>query len=357
MLAEERTLLTITELTNELAPAWDDYVRAAPGGLPLHLSGWRDVMRRTYGYDTRFLLARAGATVVGVLPLFSVPSRLTGRRLMTPPGGLCADDDWVAEALLERAWETAVAHHAKRLVLQDTRRAWPHTAGNWQTANHHVYWLVDLGDAEDALWKALDGNMRRQVRKARRSGLCAEVDRTGRLLDPFYTVFSHFTHKSGTPVFSRDFLANVIDTFPDGFNITVVWHAQTPIAGYFQLELDDTVYGMWGAALPEYLQLRPVYLAIWHMMADAIAAGYRYLDMGRSPVGSNASKYKGQWGGTAHPMYQQIRTAENNVTDTAVTQKVQSDSKFQLFMQLWPRLPLSLTRRLGPKLRWHIPFA
>lgn len=346
--------VAVRELTAPERAAWDAYVRAAPGGLPLHLSGWRDVLHATYGYETDYLMAWADDAVVGVLPLFFVPSRLTGRRAMTLPGGLCAESEDAAAALLARGWQTAVSRDARRLVLQDTRRAWP-DAG--QTHEQHVFWLCELPETADGLWRALDGNIRRQVRIARRNELRAQIDRTGDLLDPFYDVFSRFVHQAGTPVFGRDFLAHVIDVFPGGFNIVVVWQGQRPIAGYFQLEMGETVYGMWGAALPDTLSLRPVYLAIWEMLADAIEQGFAYLDMGRSPAASNASKFKGQWGGVSRPVYQQIWQPGSAEAGQSVTHQLQSDGKFHLFTQLWPRLPLGWSRRLGPWLRWHVPFA
>ena len=205
--------------------------------------------------------------------------------------------------------------------------------------------------------KQLDGNIRRQVRKARKNGLRAEVDRSGVLLAPFYEMFSRFTHLSGTPVFGRAFLENVIETFPGGFNITLVWQDDEPVAGYFQLEMGQTMSGMWGAALPDSLRLRAAYMAIWEVMRDAANNGFTCLDMGRSPAGSNASKFKGQWGGHSAPIYQLTLREKGKRSQETVTNQVQSDQRFQLFVQVWPKLPLSVTRRLGPKLRWHIPFA
>jgi hypothetical protein len=177
------------------------------------------------------------------------------------------------------------------------------------------------------------------------------------LLDEFYDLFSRFTHQAGTPVFGRAFLDNIIRTFPEGFNIALVRQQGRAVAGYFQLQMNDTVYGMWGAALPESLNLRPAYLGLWEIMCFAINRGYRFLDMGRSPADSNASKYKGQWGGTAAPVYQIIVSDRNKTQPASVTDQVQSDRRFQLFMELWPRLPFSLTQFVGPWLRRHVPFA
>lgn len=345
--------IVIDALTKQTADEWDNYVRSSVHGLPLHLAGWREVMQKTYGYETSFLMARDGEEIVGVLPLFVVPSRLTGKRAMTMPGGLCADRDDIAISLVEKGL-CLVVDDVDRLLIQDSRQKF---SNEWLTESQHVYWLVELGDSEEALWKRLDGNVRRQVRKAKRNELEVEIGRDQRLIEPFYQVFSEFTHQAGTPVFGQDFLENVAKTFPDGYNIVVVRHEDQPVAGYFQLEMGDTVYGMWGAALPQTLKLRPTYLAIWEIMRDAVNNGFVFLDMGRSPAEANASKFKGQWGGESQPIYQTVVMSNELGRSNSITGQVQSDERIQLFMQIWPRLPLSLTRFLGPKLRWHIPFA
>lgn len=369
-MTQEKYALVLSLLTNDDCERWDSYVRKSPHGLPLHLSGWRHVLHKTYGYETRYLLARDQEHIVGIMPLFLVPSFLTGKRAMTMPGGICADDEAITTRLIEQAVETGTEGGIERTLIQDSRQEPPDQFDsfgklngskpktiNRHTESSHVYWIIDLDQSEEALWKRLDGNIRRQVRKARKNGLSVEIDRSGDLLDPFYDIFSRFTHQAGTPVFSRAFLKNTINIFPNGFNIAVVWHGEQPIAGYFQLEMNKTVYGMWGAALPETQNLRPAYLALWEIMREANHSGFSYLDMGRSPAGSNASKFKGQWGGISHPVYQTIINANQQKPAQSVTNQVQSNDQFQLFMRIWPKLPLSFTRRLGPKLRWHIPFA
>ncbi|UCC54727.1 MAG: GNAT family N-acetyltransferase [Anaerolineaceae bacterium] len=344
----------VAELNGDTCEVWDAYVRSAKDGLPLHLSGWRHVLQNTYGYETRYLFAQSAHNIVGVLPLFLLPSRLTGKRAMTMPGGVCADDEQIAHSLIERGMQLACEEGVKRLLIQDSRRPF---SNRLRSESQHVYWLLDLPSTEEELWQRLAGNIRRQVRKAKRNGLEVEVGRSEKHLGPFYEMFSQFTHQAGTPVFSQTFLEHVVDTFPDGFNIAIVRHEQQAIAGYFQLEMNDSVYGMWGAALPATLRLRPAYLALWEIMRDAISNGFSHLDMGRSPAEANSSKFKGQWGGTSQPIYQISVLSDGQENAQSMTSQVQSDERFRLFMQIWPRLPFSLTRYLGPKLRWHVPFA
>ncbi|MCI0398670.1 MAG: GNAT family N-acetyltransferase [Chloroflexi bacterium] len=345
--------MVISELTEETRPAWDSYVQSSPHGLPQHLSGWRAVLRQVHGYETHYLMAWQGEQVVGVLPLFLVRSLLVGRQATTMPGGLCAGDEMVAGALLERGREIAGQARAGQLALHDTRQPW----NGLPAMTGHVYWVVDVRPGAEALWSQLDGNVRRQVRLARQHGLQVVIDRTGRLVGPFYDVLSRFTHQAGTPLFGREFLDSVVETFPGDFNIAVVYLEEQPVGAYFQLQMGRTVYGVWGATLRQYLPLRPVYLAYWEIIADTAANGYHFLDMGRSPAGSTTAHFKGQWGGQCHPIYQQVVPVHPGRAARSMAAQVQADGRFQLVRQLWPRLPFSLACYLGPKLRRHIPFA
>ena len=353
--------MLIRELADSERPLWDAYVRKADGGLPQHLSGWRPVMAEVYGYDTLYLMAvephsngTASQVVRGVLPLYVNPSALLGRSLTTLPGGLCADDAAVAEALIAHGMDLARQMRAKRFVLHDTRTSWP---GPLSTEWLHEVWIVDVQAGEEAAWKQLDRNIRRQVRMAQRNKLVAQIDRTGALLDDLYAVLSRFAHAAGTPVFGRDFLESVVEHFPHEHNIALVYLGAEPIAGYFQLEMGDANYGLWGAALHQYLDLRPVYLAYWELIADTIARGFSWLDMGRTPRDSSTSKYKGQWNGRSVPIYQQSVVLRGDRDAGSVATRAHSDSKFQVVRQLWPKLPYPVAQFLGPKLRRHVPFA
>jgi predicted N-acyltransferase len=259
----------------------------------------------------------------------------------------------VAAALIAQGQQIAQQSKSKSLTLHDTRQAWPL---DLPTSSHHVYWLMSLPREVETMWESLDSNIRRQVRIARRNGLRVTLDRTGQELAAFYEVFSRFTHHSGTPVFGRNFLKQVIATFPDDFNIAVVYQAQQPIGAYFQLQMGQTMYGVWGASLRNYLALRPAYLAHWEILSEACLRGFRYLDMGRSPTGSNAAHYKKQWGGVSYPIYQQV-TSFGEQPAEAIASRVQTNGKMQMMRRLWPKLPLSLAQYLGPKLRRHVPFS
>ena len=349
-------MIMIGQLTDDTRSGWDAYVRSAPEGLPTHLSGWKDVLRKTSGYETRYLMACVDERIVGVLPLFFVRSALAGNTAMTLPGGLCADSDDIASALVHEGQAAARLAGMRRLVVRDSRQEWP---AGLQTRSEHVHWVVDVRMGAEALWNHLDRNLRRQVRMATANGLAVEIDRSGKALAAFYDVFSRFAHEAGTPVFSRQFLENVVETFPDGFNIAVVSHEDRPIGAFFQLEMGQIMVGMWGATPHAYLELRPNYLAYWSLLEDAAQRGFHVLDMGRSPTGSNASAFKGQWGGACAPVYQQAaKLGAVGVADNSAqhVDRQHGPSGMRWVTRMWPRLPLPVASYLGPKLRRHVPF-
>ena len=107
------------------------------------------------------------------------------------------------------------------------------------------------------------------------------------------------------------------------------------------------MYGMWGAALPEAIGLRPAYLALWEIMSDAVGTVlltsiWDAVQQVRTP---QISKGSGAANRPGVPVNQSVKMAQH--ANNSVTNQVQSDQRFQLFMQLWPKLPLSVTRRLG----------
>lgn len=346
--------MIITELEERERPAWDAYVKDSAHGLPMHLSGWRDVMSKTYGYETHYLMATEGEKVVGVLPLFIVRSFLVGSSAMTMPGGLCADNAEVAQALIVRGREIARQARIKKLVIQDTRQVWP---GDLYTTTNHEYWVVDTRIDAEIVWNRLHRETRRQIRLARRNGLTVEIDRTGERMGEFHHVLSRFVHKAGAPVFGQSFLEHVIETFRGRFSIAVVYKEKRPLGAYFQLLMGNTVYGIWGATLHEYLKMGAAYLAYWEILYNTAINGYHFWDMGRSPAKSNSSQFKSQWGGATRPVYQQVAGVGGQWHTNSIVNRIRSDTKFQRFMQVWSKLPFPVVQFLGPKLRRHVPFA
>jgi hypothetical protein len=250
--------------------------------------------------------------------------------------------------LLTAAEELARDSGVSRLELHDSRAVWPGLAAT----DAHQAWRVALQRGPEALWERLDRNVRRQVKMAERNGLIADTTRDGGGLDAFYDVLRRVTHALGTPVFGREFLDRVIAAFPGHCSTTVVRMGTRPVAGYFQMELGATVFGLWGGGLAEVRDLRAGYLAHWEIMREASQRGMAWLDMGRSPRGSGAAEFKAQWGAAPAPLYQQAIRLDGRGEGSVGA----PGAAYGIAARWWSRLPLGLATALGPQVRRHVPF-
>ena len=84
----------ISDSVNE--SEWDGYVATHRDGTVDHLWRWQGIFRDVFGHESRYLSAKRGNEVVGVLPLVLFDSRLFGRFIASVPflkyGGLLASD-------------------------------------------------------------------------------------------------------------------------------------------------------------------------------------------------------------------------------------------------------------------------
>jgi len=346
--AEDCAAASIEEFDGDAAAEWDAYVVRA--GLPMQLAGWQAVVRDTFGVTPRYLLARRGESggLVGVLPVYLLQSALAGRVLRSMPGGMSADDPEAAAALVSAAETLARQARAARLELQDGRVAWPLMATSWR----HAAWRVEVVGGAASCMERLHRNVRRQIRIAQGHGLAVRIDREGRDLDAFYELLRHAFHVQGTPIYGRDFLRRAWAGLPGLSSLLVARPDGKPLAGFLQLDLGRCVYGLWGGALPEGRELRAGYLAYWEIMRDAAERGFECLDMGRSPLGSGAAEFKGQWGGSQAPVYQQELCLDGSTSGGPAA----PGARFSSLASWWARLPLAATSSLGPIIRRHIPF-
>src|SRR3990172_2070795 len=93
---------------------WDEYINRNENANLAHLVGWREVIKKSYGHESIYLIAKVGDEIVGVLPLFLIKSHIFGKRLVSVPflnyGGVCADDQDIGWQLLEHSIDVARKH-------------------------------------------------------------------------------------------------------------------------------------------------------------------------------------------------------------------------------------------------------
>jgi FemAB-related protein (PEP-CTERM system-associated) len=328
--------------------AWDAYVASRPDATGYHEWVWREVFARAFGHNATYLMARdAGGTVRGVLPLVEVKSFLFGKTLTSLPfvnyGGVLADDDVTARALVDAAAGQARARGSKHVELRHFARRFPDLP-----CKHHKVTMRLV--VQPGMWERLDRKVRNQVRKAEKSELT--VERGGAsLLGDFYTVFARNMRDLGTPVYGRRFFGEVFRALPDRVHVLVVRLKGEPIAAGITYRTGKLIEVPWASSIREHNNLCPNHLLYWHAIESAAAEGCEVFDFGRSTPDEGTYKFKEQWGAAPVPLHWEYCLMNGG----AVPDQTPKNPKFRLAIETWKRLPLPVANAIGPHIVRGIP--
>lgn len=329
---------------------WEAYVQSRREATFYHRWEWKGVMERCFGHRTFYLMARDGDAVAGVLPLVFIKSRLFGAILCSMPflnfGGVVADRPEAEVELLEKATALVEELEADYLELRHLKPS----GRKLPVRLHKVSMTLDLQSDPERLWDAFKSKHRRNIRKAMKSGL---EYRTGgeELLEDFYQVLSRGWRTLGTPIYSRSFFRDVLQTFGKDVEISIVSLEGRTIATAFDGFHGGTVEGMWTYALREYSRLETNYFLYWKLIERACFRDMRLYHLGRSTAGSTAEFFKSKWNAKSRQLYWEYvlgRSKELPALDV-------SNPKYQLAMAAWRRMPLKMTQWIGPVLSRSIP--
>jgi FemAB-related protein (PEP-CTERM system-associated) len=330
---------------------WDAFVRAFPAATAYHCYGWKAVFSASFGHPCHYLAALddSGAWR-GVLPLVHMRSRIFGNFLVSLPfvnyGGLLCDDAAAAAALLGEAEKLRRACGATHVELRHIARR-PEIE---PTKRHKVTMILELAGSTDAQWKAFDPKLRNQIRKAQKSGL---EFRWGRLdlIDGFYEVFARNMRDLGTPVYAKRFFRRILEAFPDTCMILAVMHEEKIIAAGIAAWFRDRLEIPWASSIKDYKALCPNHMLYWQAVSFAIERGFREFDFGRSTPNEGTYNFKKQWG--ARPVelhWQYLMDAHGQLPELNP-----ANPKYRTAIRVWQRLPVAVTKLLGPSIVRNIP--
>lgn len=347
-------LIVRTHSGPELAARLPALTTFATAGARVPLSrhpGWLEVLRNGLRHEPYALEAVRGERTVGVMALACVRSLLFGRYLVSLPylnsGGALAEDASAAAALTDRAVELADRLRVRYLEL---RHEWAldHAAlGHRRTDKVHM--RLELPATPAALWEQLDGKVRNQVRKGQKSGFTVHWG-GAELLSEFYVVFSRNMRDLGTPTYGRGLFAAILRQFPSRSEICVVRDGDRPAAAGLLLHGWGVTEVPSASSLKSYNSRCANMLLYWHLLERAVQRGQEVFDFGRSSEGSATYRFKKQWGASGSPAEWQYYLRRGSADH------VRPDNpRYRRLIDIWRRLPLFVTRTLGPRVVRGIP--
>jgi FemAB-related protein (PEP-CTERM system-associated) len=336
--------------SDSTAADWDAFVNSEPQASAYHLWGWRQVFERAFGHQTVYLIARRGEAIVGALPLVLFNTWVFGRFGVSLPfvnyGGVLAREEAVARALLEAAGEVAATGRLAHLELRHRHQRFPELPFK----HHKVGMTLRLAPDDKTAWDRLDRKVRNQVRKAEKSDLATRAGGL-ELLPAFYRVFSHNMRDLGTPVYAKRFFETIFEQFPDQARVYLVQQGTKPVAAAISYAWRDTIEVPWASSLRRFRTFNPNMLLYWFVIRQAIAAGFRIFDFGRSTPDEGTYHFKRQWGAEPEPLAWEYRLLQGS----ELPDQSPKNPRFRLAIAAWQRLPLWVTRIAGPPIVRNIP--
>lgn len=318
---------------------------------PDHDLRWLQALAEGLGHRPYLIEALDCEQLVGWLPLAFVKSALFGRFLVSLPylnsAGVQARDDQTAAALIERAVQLADELDCRFLELRHEEPL-EHPLLPARMSSK-VQMRLQLPETSDALWTALKAKVRNQIRKGQSQNFSVHWGGAD-LLDEFYDLFCRNMRDLGTPVYGRRLFQAVLTHFPREAEICSVRHGRRCIAAALLIHGCGVSEVPSASALREYNPRNPNMLMYWHLLERAIERGQQVFDFGRASVDSGTYKFKKQWGADASPAVWQYHVRRGTCGDMRP-----DNARHQRLIRVWQRLPVALTRWIGPPIVRGIP--
>lgn len=336
-------------LSEKNVDEWDAYVAANDRATLYHFSRWEKIICRVMRQRSMCTLARAQGRIVGILPLYRLTSKLFGDFAVSVPylnyGGPLGESGAIERALLENAQQQGAQlglSHVEVRELQD-REGWPNLS-------HKVSMLLQLPTTAEQLFDQVGTKVRAQIKRGEREGHVVSIGGV-ELLDGFYDVFARNMRDLGTPVYSKAFFAEILKQFPDNAELVVVTLEGKPVGCAFLIRYSGVQEIPWASTIRESNRSGSNMFMYWRMLCRAIETGCEYFDFGRSSPDAGTFSFKKQWG--AKP----IQLVWNYVYlwDSQLPELRPDSPKFRLLVSIWQRLPVALTKILGPVVVRNLP--
>jgi serine/alanine adding enzyme len=312
---------------------------------------WLNVLEAGLGHEVYAIEAVADGRTVGFLPLAMVSSMLFGRFLVSLPylntNGVLAQAADVQSELITRAATLADELNVRHLELRHEAPI-VHPTLNAEL-NNKVHMRMSLPRTGEQLWKGLGPKVRNQVRKGEKGHFTVEWGGE-ELLVRFHRVLSENMRDLGSPVFGKQLFAAVLTAFPGSAEICMVLDGARPVAAALVLHGWGVTEVPTASSLKHYNPSNANMLMYHHLLRRSIERGQRVFDFGRSTPDSGTFKFKKQWGAAAHPATWQYHVLAGQAGDMRP-----DNPRYQRAIRLWQRLPVGLTRRIGPLIVRGIP--
>lgn len=319
---------------------------------------WLELITKLYGYSLIPLVStNTTGKVTGFLPLCSMHSPLTGRRLVALPftdlSPLLAADEASANNLIDQAVQIAQQQKARYLELRTGTHEVLAKRSDLIEGNLYVRWLIALSADPDLVWSGLRKPVQHQVKKSQKLGVQVRIAQQRDDVAHYYRLHLQTRcKKHGMPTQPQRYFYELWDSFATSgaMHLLLAEYQGAIIAGMILLASGSSIRYAYGASDERYLNLAPNNLLMWTAIKLGCTLGYQTFDMGRTSCDNEGlMEFKRRWGAIKEPLPYYYYPQMAGLASTP-----EASWKFRLLTSCWKRLPLQVAGPLGGYLYKHL---
>lgn len=328
---------------------WDRFVEENSGGVFFHRIGWKNVIEKTFNYKPFYFYTEEEGKITGILPMFLVKSLFFGKSLVSTPfgvyGGVLASGGEFKNLLLENARKIAMGEGVSYIELKSITKEFDQLP----VKDLYVTFFQELHDDPDVNFNLIPRKTRRMIRVSMNNGLEAEISRD---LNDFFDIYASSLKNLGTPVFPKRFFAEILKEFPKESFILYVKHQARRVAAVLTFSYKDSLLPYYGGSYRSFNKLGVNNFMYWKLIEYGCKNGFRTFDFGRSKtVDSGSYDFKRHWGMQEVNLKYQYYLLKGAELPNASP----ANPKVKWLVNAWKRLPLALTKLIGPRLVRYFP--
>lgn len=345
--------VTVREWTDRRR--WNGFLEVADG--PVYATWEWIEMCRARGHEPICLGATEAGDLVGVLPLIRMESLVFGDRLVSMPfseyGSVvtherASDEDAVQRALFERARRLADEYGVDFVSLRGREAG---DVPGYERKQRFVTFEVPLSEGSEAVWDGYTDFRRDCVEEARDTDLTCRVGDSLSDLQAFYDLYLQTMRGHGSPPLSFAAFRRLWETLGQNGNmrLSLAELDGEAVNAHIDFAFGDDVYQWKVVSDYDYRDLDGGSLLNWQGMEWAANAGYDRYHFGRTREGSGVYMFKKGFGGekTWLTDYHYFPDGDGELPDP------ESD-RYDKIKQAWRKLPIPVTRIVGPPVRNQI---
>ncbi len=281
---------------------WDEFVDKHPQGTVYHSSAWAQVLESSYGYTPYYLaiVKEDGRELDGIVPMFFIGHRLTGKRLVSLPfTAYC-------KMLIRETEFESIVDFARKYILKNIFLEFKLFNGNdvksniFEKSSNYVIHLLQIdSNLKNTFRKFHITSIRQKIKRAEQSSIAFRLGNSEKDLKEFYRLFIDIRKKHGLPPHPYKFFLNMWTILkPKNLMILpLVEHEGKVLSAGIIIKSKNTYHFEYSASDQDNIKLFPNHKLIWDSIQMAHQEGIQYFDFGRSSITNKSLiDFKERWG-------------------------------------------------------------